>query len=202
MRKFNRAGEPAVVQANCTKWNTQWVASCGSGTSPAFKWYTLEGKTAREHFMPALREQTQRHCSFCDGFPIEGVSNETVEHFKPKTKFPEHAYTWANLYYCCNACQSAKREHWDSLLLHADAEDYSFARYFEFDFTTGQIRPNSLAAESDKQRAEITIRLYGLDSQSRRRNRQLEARKCSRSKVDPVQIDEYAYRDFIAPAQT
>jgi uncharacterized protein (TIGR02646 family) len=103
------------------------------------------------------------------------VSNETIEHLRPKSKFPEHAYTWKNLYYCCDACQNAKREEWDEALLCADAEEYSFSRYFEFDFTTGGIKPNSLASEQDRLRAAITVKLYGLDSQSRRRNRLREA---------------------------
>lgn len=200
MRKFTRANEPAVLQANCTKWNSQWAVLCQTNARPSFSWYRVDGKTAREHILPALQEQTQRHCSFCDAFPVEGVSNDTVEHFKPKTQFPDQAYTWTNLYYCCDACQTAKREQWDELLLHADAESYSFAHYFEFDFTTGQIRPNPMAPESDRKRAEVTIALYGLDSPPRRRNRQAIARRWSRQVEGDKNLDEWAYRDYLVPA--
>ncbi len=200
MRKFTRAAEPAVLQANCTKWNAQWVERCQAAPSPAFAWYVADGKSAREHILPALRAQTQRHCSFCDAFPVEGVSIETIEHFKPKSRFPEHAYTWTNLYYCCDACQNAKREQWDELLIQADADGYSFARYFEFDFTTGEIRPNPLAAKEDREQAIITIRVYGLDSEPRRRNRLLQARQFVKIKDAGANLDEWPYRDYLGSA--
>lgn len=144
--------------------------------------------------MPSLREQTQRHCAFCDGYPIEGISNETIEHFQPKALFPSFAYTWTNLYYCCDACQTAKGTKWDASLIRPDEADYTFGHYFEFDFTTGEMRPNVLASEADQQRAATTIRMYGLDSPARRRNREEELRKASKN---PVDIDVRPYRDFL-----
>ncbi len=200
MRKFERAGEPAVLKENADKWNNQWTERCKAAPNASFAWYVCDGRSAKYHILPTLREQTQGHCSFCDAFPVGGVSYETVEHFKPKTQFPENAYTWTNLYYCCDSCQGAKRELWDELLLRPDASDYHFSDYFEFDYTTGEIRPNQLVSEGQKHRAAITITIYGLDGSFRRRNRLLEARRWSRSGEVKPPIDEYAYRDFLGDA--
>ena len=156
MRNFQRVEEPVILRENHVKWTTQWVELSQKNTGARFNWYRFDNLSAREHILPSLAEQTDSHCSFCDAFPVGGVSNETVEHFRPKNQFPDLAYTWSNLYYCCDACQSAKGEKWekwDLLLLNPDASDYSFSRYFEFDFTTGEIKPNLLSEIQDQQRA-------------------------------------------------
>lgn len=197
MRKFQRATEPVVLQNNRDKWTVQWVELQKRNPSAKFPWYQVDGRTAREHILPHLSGQTAAHCSFCDAFPVGGVSNETIEHFQPKSLFPELAYTWFNLYYCCDDCQSAKGELWDELLLKPDTDDYSCSRYFEYDFTTGEIKPNAVSPVQDQLRAIKTIELYGLDSHHRRRNRLLELRKRSRAEGAAVEVQFWAYRDFI-----
>ena len=76
---------------------------------------------------------TQRHCAFCDG-PLGIESRETVEHFRPKSKFPELAFAWENLFPCCDVCQSHKGERFDLHLLKPDDDDYHFERYFVVNF--------------------------------------------------------------------
>ena len=197
MRMFQRAEEPAVLRENHERWSKQWVESIQLKPGAKFSWYQFEGKSAREHILPSLAEQTAEHCSFCDAFPVRGVSKETIEHFRPKSQFPSLSYSWINLYYCCDACQSAKGESWDDLLLNPDATDYSCSRYFEFDFTTGEIKPNAMSEIQDQQRAIKTIELYGLDSSHRRRNRLQEMRKMGRTDVSLIESQLWAYRDFL-----
>jgi uncharacterized protein (TIGR02646 family) len=201
VRKFNRVEAPAGWAASEAKWNQQWVTLLQGNPRATFSWYRSGGQSARDVALPALKEQTLAHCSFCDGFPVEGISRETIEHFRPKCegKFPERAYSWENLYYCCDQCQSCKGEGWDEGLLAADADDYTFERFFEFDFTTGEMRPSTNATEGDRQRATITLQMYGLDSPSRRRRRCLELRKWTRTKAKGRVLDEFAYRDYLAP---
>lgn len=73
--------------------------------------------------------------------------------------------------------------------------DYALHRYFKFDFTNGAISPNPRASIADQARAEMTIRLYALDSAIRRQYRLLELQKYDGS-TSP-QIDDWAYRDFL-----
>jgi uncharacterized protein (TIGR02646 family) len=129
---------------------------------------------------------------------LDDRSKGPIEHFKPKSdpRFYGEAYAWDNLYYSCDCCQSSKGERWDECLLRPDAADYSFERYFCFDYTTGQIKPNCLATAADQERAAVTIRLYGLDLAEKRRSRCLELRKWLRS--GDRNLDEWAYRDFLA----
>jgi|GEM_PF-328212 len=204
MRKFQRAVEPDAIKEHCEKWNSQWSTLCANNPSAQFSWYSVDGRKANHYILGPLKAQTQAHCSFCDGFPIGGVSNDTIEHFRPKSKshFPELAYSWSNLYYCCSSCQSAKTDQWDERLLKPDADSYTFEKYFEYDFTTGGMRPNPLAQPIDRKRAEVTIQLYQLNTRVRQRNRLLEARKFEKGAKGMVGSDEWAYRDFVFGPQS
>jgi len=122
---------------------------------------------------------------------------ETVEHFRPKIRFPDLSYSWGNLYYCCNACQNSKLERWDDALLCPDHTEYERVKYFEFDFTTGEIKPNALASADDQQRADLTIDHYGLNSTARQRNRQLISRRWSRRAESIEEPNEWPYRDYL-----
>ena len=139
------------------------------------------------------------HCSFCDGFPLEAITNEPIEHFKPKSdpRFYAEAYNWSNLYYSCDFCQRTKGEKWSDQLQAPDENGYKFHEYFIFDFTTGAISPNPKSSVTIQVRAQTTIAFYGLDLASRRRMRLAEARKWSKS-IEP-EIDSWAYRDFVNP---
>jgi len=201
VRKFSRVEAPAVWKDNEEKWNRQWVELLDRNVSASFTWYEAEGRSAREHALPFLKAQTSEHCSFCDGYPVSHVSVDTIEHFRPKCRgrFPDQAYSWGNLYFCCTRCQAHKGDCWVDDLLAPDDVEYSFQKYFEFDFTTGEMRPSSTATESEKARARETIRIYGLDSDERRRFRRESLRGWTRTKESERDLSAFAYRDYIDP---
>jgi len=195
MRKQKRPREPEEFAANSKRWNAQWAKLRESNPDARFTWYKVNGVSAREIALPPLRAMNQEHCSFCDCYPLYDRSREPIEHFRPKSwiEFYRDAFSWENLYYSCDRCQASKGEQWNPLLLRPDAEDYSFDDYFEFDFTTGSMRPNLTADTGRKERARITIELYGLDEQARRRSRLESADQY----VEGQNLDLYSYRDFI-----
>lgn len=108
MRNFQRVDEPLILRENHVRWTAKWVKSSQDNTAAKFNWYQFEGRSAREHILPSLAEQTDSHCSFCDAFPVRGVSNEIIEHFRPKSQFPDLAYSWINLYYCSTLASPPK----------------------------------------------------------------------------------------------
>ncbi len=194
MRKLIRPAAPSVLQEHSERWNNQWKELKTNSPSAQFHWYAFEKRSARDWILKDLATMTQGHCAFCDRFTVEP---ESVEHFRPKSdpRFLHLAYSWGNLYFCCGGCQNYKREQWDEGLLNPDADDYVFDRYFAFDFTTGALIPNPAASDANQQRADVTIRLYGLDSTERRRFRLMELRNWQRT--DGMELDEFAYRDFV-----
>ena len=197
MRKQTRPPEPKEFQENSAKWNAQWAELRDQNPSAQFKWYKIGKTTARDWALPALREMNQGHCSFCDAFPLEDRIKIPIEHFKPKSRpeFYGEAYAWSNLYYCCGICQAFKEDSWDDRLIRPDGPGYEFLKYFEFDYTTGAIRPSLLAHSDDQARAATTIEIYGLDHKTKRRERLRSLRIFSRG--DSFEIDDFAYRDFL-----
>ena len=197
MRKQTRPPIPEVLKKHGERWTRQWIKRRSQNPNAAFHWYKVDGQSARIWCLPVLKEMTQGHCAFCDAFPLDDRSKEPIEHFRPKSdpRFFEQAYAWDNLFYCCEHCQGSKREQWDEDLLRPDASDYSFDKYFLFDYTTGQIRPNCMVSANQQRRAEVTVRLYGLDLEEKRRHRRLELRKWQRSRER--HLDDWAYRDYL-----
>jgi uncharacterized protein (TIGR02646 family) len=197
MRKQTRPPKPNILEQHGERWSRQWAELRRKNPNASFQWYQAEGQTVRQWCLPILKEMNQSHCAFCDAFPLEDRSKEPIEHFKPKTdsRFYADAYAWDNLYYCCERCQSSKGEQWDDGLIRPDAPDYSFETYFLFDYITGQIKANCRADPDDQVRAEVTIRIYGLDIEERRRARSLELRRWQRSVAR--RLDDWAYRDFL-----
>lgn len=192
MRRFIRADEPEFLADRWEEWGKEWERRKAEGGS--FHWHQLDGKPVNHRLLPRLKAQTQDHCSFCDCYPVSPPSLDTIEHFRPKSQFPREAYRWENLYYCCDFCQSSKKEDFDEALLRPDTEDYSFDRYFRWDWTQGLLQVNERASPEDQHRAEVTIRLYALnEGHAVCRKRALHQR--SRDPDSP--LDEHPYRDYL-----
>ena len=201
MRKVTRPAEPQVLQEHSERFNAQWVSLREQNPSAQFQWYSHNKQDVRTMILPALRDMTAGHCSFCDSFPLD-LGDENVEHFRPKSdpQYASLAYTWTNLYLICTTCNSSfKLAEFDEKMIAPDEEGYAFHNYFFFDSSTGAMMPHPSASPEAQSRATTTIEGYGLDHAHRRKLRKLEARKWDRSQADadPPNIDDYAYRDFL-----
>ena len=197
MRGFVRTPVPEVLVIKGDQWAKRWVALRDLKPNATFTWYQHQNKSAREWLLPLLRKMTDGHCSFCDSFPLEGQSNEPIEHFRPKSTFPNLAYDWGNLYYCCEKCQTTKKEVWSEELLAPDQPGYRWSDWFEFDYTTGHVRPNQFAEANLQTRASITIRIYGLASDERARRRILELKKWRSTNLEQRELNSFAHRDYL-----
>lgn len=194
MRQMVRSeGPPSVFEENWEQWRDRWVERRIENPSATFQWATANGERANHIVLPVLKKMTQHHCAFCDAFPVSGVSEETIEHYRPKSLFPEQAYTWENLFYCCTWCQK-KNDTWSELLISPDEPDYHFLRYFYYKGTTGEILVNNRAAEEDQERAEETLKVYQLNEGDRPRNRMITARKYNAMDEANQILDEEPYR--------
>ena len=60
----------------------------------------------------ALRKSTLGKCIYCES-KIEHNSYAHIEHIKPKEKFPELKFTWDNLGFSCQICNTNKGEKYD-----------------------------------------------------------------------------------------
>src|SRR5262249_7037895 len=105
MRRFRRLERPDFLTDKWEQWGTQWEQRRKENPAASFHWHKVGNEPVNQKLLVTLKKQVQDHCSFCDIFPVSPPSNDTVEHFRPKTKYPKEAYKWENLYYCCDHCQ-------------------------------------------------------------------------------------------------
>lgn len=161
MHPFKRYPAPEFLLLNAERWNQQWSEAKALNLGIRFNWYHHKGIPVNQHLLPPLQVQTQDHCSYCDAYPPKRGDN-TIDHFKPKSdpRFYLLAYDWDNLYFACGHCQISKSEKFDSNLLRPDAKDYTFERYFVYNYTNHEIEVNLAANETDQRAAAITIKIF------------------------------------------
>ncbi|MGB0932044.1 MAG: hypothetical protein ACPGVB_14765 [Chitinophagales bacterium] len=160
-----------------------------------FQWKQIEGKRVNHKLLPDLKEMTTNHCSFCDGSPMGAMIKETIEHFRPKSKYPLLAYQWENLFLACHFCQE-KGDTFDEKLLKPDDVAYEFNRYFIFNFRTYEIevRQDSGISEEDKERAKITLEIYKLNYTDRSKARQRTFKQYYNTLEANRDVDDFSYR--------
>lgn len=159
-------------------------------------------RTCYEEARKRLLQASGDRCAFCDGL-VKITSKATIEHFRPKSLFPNFKAQWTNLFPCCDQCQSAKLERFDEALLKPDEPSYGFLRYFICNFRTGEIEIDTNASKDDQWRAEITIRIYGLNTTERCNARRNERRKwlavvqASNENLAQIDFEDWQFRFFL-----
>ncbi len=194
MNKIDRTPAPEWLEEKYEEWGKQWQEKYAeTRRSSDFRWRQYN-KMGYDNLVEKLSAMTKEHCSFCDAYPMIRRMKRTVEHFRPKTKFPLIAYKWNNLFLCCGLCQE-KGDEFDEKLLKPDDDAYSFDEFFVINWDTGELKPNKGQSIDNQIRAEITIKLYRLNKNGKPEDRLEELGKFNDS--NNPNIDEWAYRFFI-----
>lgn len=66
--------------------------------------------------IPQIRKMSGKRCSFCQR--VTDDKNLTIEHIKPRCRFPEEASSYNNLLLACKTCNGAKGNVWDNDILY------------------------------------------------------------------------------------
>lgn len=188
MEKIVRPEAPAWLDKQWQELGVKWEKIRKKQKDAKFRWINyLDLKTR-------LLNITSKHCSYCDASPLGPRLKPTIDHFKPKSKFPLLAYQWENLFISCYICQERK-DRFDDGLLKPDEAYYSFDRFFHINWMNGELEPNPTALEEDKKRAKITIDLFGLNKNGKPDDRMNELN--SYKKDTSMNIERFSYRFFL-----
>lgn len=106
------------------------------------------------HYKSRLREDFSYCCVYCTVHENEwgGPRHFHVEHFRPKSTFPDLETDYDNLMYACDVCNCYKGDDWPSDDPTADGKGYldpcqcDFQEHFEEEPSTGQVRGLTLPA--------------------------------------------------------
>jgi uncharacterized protein (TIGR02646 family) len=194
--RSKRPNAPDWLDDNWESWGEEYKLKLDQNTQYSFSWKQHKGEKVNKKLLPLLKSMTDNHCSFCDGFPMgEGVIKETIEHFRPKKKFPLLAYQWENLFLACHFCQE-KGDEFDELLLKPDDVSYDFDRYFIFNFRTFkvEVRQDPGVSIEEKKRAETTLRIYKINEFGRPKAREREFRKFNNMSSTIREMNDYSFR--------
>ena len=133
MHWVDRGPEPEGLSDISARYTPRWIRYYreDNGKKPSdSKW--------REYLEP-LSKSFYNLCGYCE----ESCKGE-VDHFLPKSRFPERVYQWSNWIFACHDCNHAKLDKWFTkgyVDPCAKIRTGHPENYFAFDVTTGEILP-------------------------------------------------------------
>ncbi len=149
MHSVNRGREPKELKAIRRKYTPGWV-----------NYYRKKkGKEPTDDhwrgFKPTLSQRFSGLCGYC-----EEICNGEVDHFRPKSQFPERVYWWSNWIFACHDCNHTKSARpWQGGYVDpcSTSAQESPEDFFDFDTMTGEILPKEGLTQAKREKAERTI---------------------------------------------
>lgn len=98
MIKVNRTAKPAILVRRATAWKSALlVATTQTDRERITKRYS------HSEVRVTLESMFNGKCAYCES-KIKHISYTEIEHFKPKSSYPEFTFEWDNLLLACGIC--------------------------------------------------------------------------------------------------
>lgn len=114
MIKLKREDEPQILIDNKINWTDSLIKSvkkyCSYESIPKEEKIKLVSKYNHKDVKDALIKSSFGKCAFCESFPSES-GNIEIEHFYPKSIYPEETFNWMNFLPSCRKCNGSKFNH-------------------------------------------------------------------------------------------
>lgn len=165
MRWVDRGAEPAGVENYRQLYTQAWVDHFKNNMGQLGP----DAVTRWGDFREELSLRFSDKCGYCEMRcnAAEGPSKApTVDHFRPRSKFPELTYVWSNWVFACFRCNDTKANLWpDSGYIDPCAVplDERPEVYLDVDDRTGEVVVKSGLSEEGKRKAQSTIDDIGLN---------------------------------------
>ena len=118
-------------------------------------------------FRPALARRFLGKCGYCERLCDGPANAPTLDHFRPRDKFPELTYEWTNWIFCCARCNGEKDNRWpdtgyiDPCAVPVDERPEA---YLDVDDRTGEVIARQGLTDAGRNKAQNTIEDIGLNS--------------------------------------
>lgn len=165
MRWIDRGTEPPTVAGYDRQFTPGWVEHYrqNRGQAPTDSFW--------REYRASLGERSGDECWYCGRQCNASVGDKvpTVDHFRPRSKFPELTYQWSNWVFSCQRCNESKGDRWPETGLGNDT-GYGYVdpgaadpaerpeQCFDYDARNGLIEPRENLSERDNRKATDTIR--------------------------------------------
>jgi uncharacterized protein (TIGR02646 family) len=172
MVKVERTAEPQSLRVNGSTWTRELKEQIElqgefSKVAPRYK-----NRYKQKDVRISLEEMYGEKCCYCEGH-IGVCSYEHIEHRMPKKEFTEKAFSWDNLHWSCQICNTSKDDKWNESAPILDPAVDDPLEHLEFDLQACKILPKNNSA-----RAKTTI-----DHANLNRHKLVEARKRLKRRV-------------------
>lgn len=115
MIKLERPSIPQILAQNQSAWKqalNDAIATYGRYANiPDNLQEKLVVHYRHEQIKTALISSSYEKCCYCGSKPAEGGSSLQVEHYEPKSLYPDRTFAWDNLLPACSKCNRAKYDH-------------------------------------------------------------------------------------------
>ena len=163
MHWVDRGPEPpglAAIRSRCTpRWVQYYCQSVGNKPTDSH-WL---------RFLDDLKCVFRGHCAYC-----EETTKGEVDHFRPKSKYPDLVYTWSNWLLACHECNHAKLDTWPAAGYVDPCAISKSERpecHFVIDTQTGLISPHEALGSRRRRMAQETINAVRLNDPHHLKNR-------------------------------
>ena len=165
MRWVDRGPEPGGVAGYGSRFTQGWIDYFENRVG-----WRPEDYYWRE-FRQTLGSRSNNICWYCErqcySNAHTGDRAPTVDHFRPRSKFPALAYVWSNWVFSCRRCnEDNKGNQWpEQGYVDPCADDVGERpeRYFDYDAETGEIIPKTGLIGDARRKAWHTIEDLGLN---------------------------------------
>jgi len=183
---------PVCLDVNAEKWTNEFIERRKADNS-YWNWHTYDNEKVDHILKEILSNLSKSYCTYCGVWTGKKFHNPSIDHFKPKSKFPELSFSWSNLFYSCGDCQTIKGSKYpkDIITIKPDALDYEFDSWFEFSFKTFEVIPKITLCNEDKIIAQETINWLGLNDGVRPKARKREFENYRKTKDED--LDNWSY---------
>ncbi len=160
---MDRGPEPVGVRHLRERWTQGWVQFYrhNHGDKP--------GDSYWRNFHEKLYRAFCGLCAYC-----EELCKGEVEHFRPKSQFPELVYEWSNWLFACHDCNLAKGAKWLAngyIDPCGDSRTSPVEQYFDYDVWTAEMLPRIGLDQRRRVRALKTIEDLQLNGRHHLRRR-------------------------------
>ena len=149
MHWVDRGPEPERLARIQARYTPRWVRFYGSGIGKK------PSDSGWREFSGDLADAFHGLCGYC-----EEVCRGEVDHFRPKSRFPDLVHSWSNWLFACHDCNHAKLNKWpprgyvDPCARSRPARP---ERFFTFDTLTGEMLPRKGLSRERRRKAQTTI---------------------------------------------
>ena len=151
MIKLTKMTEPGILAQNAKAWTKELMSYVNRGVEVPVE---VKNKYNQQEIKETLKRETSGKCMYCEGY-IGAVSYPHIEHFRPKSIYPDKTFEWSNLGLGCQVCNTNKNDVFDENLPYVNPYEENPDDYFIFLGTMILQKPGSARAENMKNQLKL-----------------------------------------------